>query len=226
MAGEFIELQRHFRPAPIEDDERPFRGLFGDGLKLDGIWSDLLKKRRVIILAEAGSGKSSEFKRQAQSLRGDGKFAFYASVRDVTQSGLESALPAADRRRFGEWRADPDAECWFFIDSVDEAKDQGHHFDSAVRNLEFAIAGFEPRVHLYISNRFTDWDKTADRRSMETWLALPEPPPAPPDLDEEVRATLHNREKPAGDTVEDIAVLPMPESRHSFRFDQSSRMGL
>src|SRR3954470_12480018 len=98
MAGEFIDLQRRFRPATTEDDERPFRGLFGDSLKLDGTWSDLLQKRRVIILAEAGSGKSSEFERQAQTLRGEGKFAFYASVRDVAQSGLESALPAAHRR--------------------------------------------------------------------------------------------------------------------------------
>src|ERR1700752_2821236 len=119
MAGEFIDLQRRFRPATTEDEERPFRGLFGDSLKLDGTWSHLQRKRRVVILAEAGSGKSTEFWRPAPFLRSDGKFAFYASVRDIAQSGLESALPAADRCRFGDWKADPEAECWLFIDSVD-----------------------------------------------------------------------------------------------------------
>ena len=206
MTGKLIDLHRRFRPA-TEDDELPIRGLFDSELKLDGTWSDLRQKRRVIILAEAGSGKSSEFLRQRDTLRTEGLFAFYASVRDVAQGGLEAALPPPDRRRFVEWKADPNAECWLFIDSVDEAKDQGHHFDSAARNLEHAIAGYETRVHLYISSRFTDWDQTADRQSMETWLALPEPLPPPPDLDEEVRATLHHREKPAGHPVEEVAVL-------------------
>ena len=206
MTGELIDLGRRFRPA-TEDEERPFLGLFDNELKLDGTWSDLRKKRRVIVLAEAGSGKSSEFRGQRDGLRAEGKFAFYVSVRDVAQAGLEAALPPADRSQHAEWKADPDAECWLFVDSVDEAKDQGHHFDSAARNLEHAIAGAEERVHLYISSRFTDWDKTADRLSMETWLSLPQAPPPPPDLEEEVRSTLQHREKPSEDPVEEVAVL-------------------
>lgn len=206
MTEEFIDLRRRFRPA-TEDGARVSRGLFDSKFKPDRTWPDLHEKRRVIILAEAGSGKSSEFRGQVRAIRAEGKFAFFVTVRDVAQTGLEAALPAAERSRFAEWRADPEAECWLFIDSVDEAKDQGHHFDNAARNLENAIAGFEFRVHLYISSRFTDWDKTADRRSMEKWLALPQPTPPPPDVGEEVRATLHQRKKPDADPVEDIAVL-------------------
>ncbi len=206
MTGELIDLGRRFRPA-TEDDDPSFHGLFDNDLKLDGTWTDLRKKRRVIILAEAGSGKSSEFRSQRDILRAEGKFAFHVSVRDVAQAGLEAALPPADRSQYTQWKADPSAECWLFVDSVDEAKDQGHHFDTAARNLEHAIAGNETRVHLYISSRFTDWDKTADRQSMETWLSLPQTPPPPPDLAVEVRSTLQNREKPSGDSVEAIAVL-------------------
>ncbi len=116
-------------------------------------------------------------------------------------------MPPAIRRAFGEWSASPDAECWLFVDSVDEAKDQGHHFDGAARRLADAIAGLEERVHLYISGRFTDWDKTADQRSMDKWLRLPELPPPPTDLGEEVRATLDRKERKPQGEIEPIEIL-------------------
>jgi hypothetical protein len=73
------------------------------------------------------------------------------TVRDVADAGLEGAMPPEMRRALAEWRASPDVECWLFVDSVDEAKDQGHHFDGAARRLADAIAGLEERVHQYIS---------------------------------------------------------------------------
>lgn len=227
MTGHSIELGRRFRPAADEDEDRPFRGLFDSGHRLDGKWADLLSKRRVIVLAEAGSGKSSEFRRQRDALVSEGKFAFGVSVRDVAQAGVQSALPPAERGAFAQWRDDPEAECWLFIDSVDEAKDQGHHFESAVRQLEQAIAGKEELVHIYFSSRFTDWDRTADREVVEKWLALPQLPPAPPDLGEEVRATLQRRDKPKTEPAEGIAVVVLePLSKRQVRqFAEGSGIG-
>jgi hypothetical protein len=215
MFGEHYELSRRFRPATKEGDEdRPFRGLFGDDLKGTPAWPELLEKRRTIVLAEAGSGKSSEFDYQCSALRQANKFAFKATVRDVADAGLEASLVPTDRARFAQWRADPDSPCWLFVDSVDEAKDQGHHFDAACRKLADAIAGLEERVHLYISSRYTDWDKTADRISVEKWLSLSEPPPPPTDVADEVRATLQNRDKNPPRVREEIGVLVMePLSR-------------
>ena len=203
-----ISLNRRFRRA-TENDERPFHGLFGGDFNLYPTWANLLEMRRVVVLAEAGSGKSTEFETQCAALNAAGKFAFTASVRDVAQVGLESALVPAQRARLAAWKADATAECWLFIDSVDEARDQGVHFDTAVRTLADAIAGYEERTHIYISSRFTDWDATADRISMEKWLAMPEPPPAPArDFEQEVRDTLHNKERPAPvDPKGPIAVL-------------------
>lgn len=90
---------------------------------------------------------------------------------------------------------------------VDEAKDQGHHFDGAARRLADAIAGFEERVHLYIFDRFTDWDKAADQRPMGKWLRLPELPPPPTDLGEEVRTTLDRKERKLQGEIEPIETL-------------------
>lgn len=207
MTGELIDLNRRFRPA-TEDDGRRFHGLFGHD-KLSSTWPDLLAKRRVVILAEAGSGKSTEFERQQAAVASEGRFSFIVTVRDVADAGLEGAMPPEMRLAFGEWRASPDAECWLFVDSVDEAKDQGHHFDGAARRLADAVAGLEERVHLYISGRFTDWDKTGDQRSMDKWLRLPKLPPPPTDLGDEVRATLDRKERKPQGEVEPIEILRM-----------------
>ncbi len=214
-----VSLNRRFRRA-TENDERPFRGLFGGDFNLYPTWTDLLELRRVVVLAEAGSGKSTEFESQCAALRSAGKFAFSASVRDVAQAGLEGALVPSERGRLAVWKADDAAECWLFIDSVDEARDQGFHFDAAARNLADAIAGYEERTHIYISSRFTDWDATADRVSMDKWLAMPEPPPAPAaDFEQEVRDTLHNKERPEPtDPKDPIAVLVLePLEREQVR---------
>lgn len=223
-----VSLNRRFRRA-TENDERPFRGLFGSDFTLYPTWRDLLEMRRVVVLAEAGSGKSTEFESQCAALKADRKFAFSASVRDVAQAGLAGALVPAERARLAAWKADETAESWLFIDSVDEARDQGVHFDTAARTLADAIAGYEERTHIYISSRFTDWDATADRVSMEKWLAMPEPPPAPaPDFDQEVRDTLHNKERPAPvDPKDPIAVLVLePLERDQVRrFADGSGIG-
>lgn len=112
MFGEHYDLSRRFRPATKEgDQDRPFRGLFGDAMKGTPAWPELLEKRRTIVLAEAGSGKSSEFDHQCSALRDANKFAFKATVRDVADAGLEASLVPTDRALFAQWRADPDAPC-------------------------------------------------------------------------------------------------------------------
>ncbi|WP_179506829.1 MULTISPECIES: hypothetical protein [unclassified Sphingomonas] len=126
----------------------PARRNFGDDLKGTPAWPEPLEKRRTIVLAEAGSGKSSELDYQRFDLRQADKLEFKATVRDVADAGLEASLVPTDRARFAQWRADPDTPCWLSVDSVDEAKDQGHHFGAACRKLADAIAGLKERVHL------------------------------------------------------------------------------
>ena len=216
-----LDLHRRFRPASDEEDSGRFRGLFARSSERNPDWASLLQKQRVVVLAEAGSGKSSEFERTCALLRQTGAFAFSANVRDVAASGLPAALVPGDRPKFERWKSSADALCWLFIDSIDEAKDQGHHFDTAARRLADAIIGVEERAHLYISGRFTDWDKTGDSASMVKWLSLPSPPPPPPppplDLGEEVRATLHRKERQntgsAPEPVEVVLLEPLTRAQ-------------
>ena len=76
-------------------------------------WPDLLAKRRVVILAEAGSGKTEELTEQTCLQTAAGKFAFYATVQDVGRDGLESALRPAHRARMKPRRYNTQ-NGWFF----------------------------------------------------------------------------------------------------------------
>lgn len=70
----YVDLDRRFQPlteANAEDLEvlDAFPGYMSSALT----WSDILKKRRVVILAEAGSGKSKELEAQARQLAKAGR---------------------------------------------------------------------------------------------------------------------------------------------------------
>lgn len=209
MVDTLVNLDRRFNLASVEADQ-PYHWLFNSQYGRFG-WSDLLEKPRVVVLAEAGSGKSAEFEGQCQRLQAAGEFALRASVSQVARAGLSGALVPADRAKLDAWKMHPDAVCWLFIDSIDEAKDQGFRLEDAARELADAISGREERARILISGRFTDWDNVADRAVVEKWLRLPAPPPEPaPAFEDEVRSTLRNKTRPAhAPTEELVAILTM-----------------
>jgi hypothetical protein len=119
-----IDLDRRFVQCRLGDDADPDLIAHFVGTAETLGWDDLIAKRRVVLLAEAGSGKTTEMEGRAQALSESGRIAFYARVEDVGRRGLEAALRPSDRERLGTWRKS-DQDAWFFIDSVDEAKDSG-----------------------------------------------------------------------------------------------------
>lgn len=173
-------------------------------------WDDLLKRRRVVILAEAGSGKSEELKGQARRLADDNKVAFYASVQDVGREGLGNAIAAVERPKLAAWLSS-DQPAWFFIDSIDEAKLDGVRLERALRNIADAIHNAEGRAHIILSGRHTDWEFRRDLARLQE--VLPVPPEqgtlAPPTADELIVRTLHHERTPeeAGPEAPLVAVL-------------------
>lgn len=81
-------------------------------------WDGLLARRRVVILAEAGSGKTEEMREQARLVAADGKFAVFATVEDVDHDGLDGALGAANRARLDAWRGAKEDGCSLSIPST------------------------------------------------------------------------------------------------------------
>lgn len=174
-------------------------------------WDDLLSRRRAVILAEAGSGKTTEMQAQARQQANRGRLAFYARLEDVGRSGLEAALKPSNRALLANWRAS-DQDAWCFINSVDEAKDAGVKLPTALRAIALAISGAERRAHVILSGRYTDWQFRADLTHLNAELAIPadQTLPPPPTPDQLVVSTIHHEtERPVEQATEAPVIVVM-----------------
>ncbi|RBB35784.1 hypothetical protein DPV79_27625 [Burkholderia reimsis] len=180
----------------------------------DGLlgWSELLARRRVVILAEAGSGKTEELAAQARHQATAGRFAVYATVQDVGRHGLDKALRAADRQRLAVWR-DSSEPGWFFIDSIDEAKLDNVRLERALRHIAEGIAGGEGRAHIVLSGRHTDWEFARDAERLREELPLPRDNPSEPlpALETLVRQVLRNEKRPEPAPAETPLIVVMAQ---------------
>jgi hypothetical protein len=174
-----VDLERRF--ISWTDEERT-------GLRLDFMadrgddvgWDALLEKPRVVVLAEAGAGKSTELRLQTERLRRADRNAFFATVQDVARGGLRAAVAPALERAFDAWRSGEHI-AWIFIDSFDEARLDKIQLPTALNRLARDIGGAESRARIVLSGRYTDWDTEGDREAFEAVLPTQshETPPAP-----------------------------------------------
>ena len=178
---EYIDLRRRFRDAADEDPVEPGYGaLLGEYGDSEGIgWPDLLESDRVVLLAEAGSGKTVEMRAQARRLVEEGTAAFFAPVEDLDREPFVDLLPVEERERFKEWRTDPEAPAWFFLDAVDELKLTEGRLDRALRRFSQAIDGRLDRARIVISCRPSDWRPQHDLGVVRDRLPVLPVPPAP-----------------------------------------------
>ena len=175
---DYIDLQRRFRDAADEDPVDPGYGAllpeYGVG---EGIgWPELLESDRVVLLAEAGSGKTVEMRAQARRLVEDGKAAFFAPVEYLDRKPFVDLLSAEERERFEAWLADPEAPAWFFLDAVDELKLTAGKLGQALLRLSQSIDGRLDRARIVISCRPSDWRPQHDLGVVRDRLPAP---PAP-----------------------------------------------
>ena len=100
-----IELYRTFWPLGDGDEYDPdtLRARVAYGLN-QMRWSDLLDMTRVIILAEAGTGKTHELRETARRLRREGKAAVFCRIEELAVNGLENALLEGNVEEFRNWK--------------------------------------------------------------------------------------------------------------------------
>jgi hypothetical protein len=166
-----FSLFQDSREAPEDDfDYREWVFIRGNaGLS----WSDVLKKRVVAILGEAGIGKTFEFQHQAARLQQEDKAAFFLSLNQI--NGEESVLTALDDQapRFQQWRRSYEAG-YFFLDAVDEARLNGPPaLRRALRAIRDVLRPHLPRLSCFISSRVTDWSVPGVRQALEELLLTP-----------------------------------------------------
>jgi hypothetical protein len=164
-------IKRSFRDlaeAEIADVERAFAltrtgwvGSFG--------WDELLRSRRILIVSEAGAGKTHECQAQQAKLSGAGQPAFFLDLATLATSSVRDMLSQDEEARFDTWLRSQSEIATFFLDSIDELKLTLGKFDQALKRLNKALAGQLSRTRIIITTR----PVLIDRDLIERHLPIP-----------------------------------------------------
>lgn len=166
-SASFVDLDRTFSKIPVDADVSDDLDLSGRHSRHGDLhWADLLGHKRVILLSEAGSGKTAEIRNITRKLRSEGKNAFFLRIENVSL-GLEEAIEDDLFDAFESW-LDSGSEGWLLLDSVDEARlKDPRDFDRAIQKLGRVIRKAGVHAHIVITGRSTAWRASTDLASCE-----------------------------------------------------------
>ncbi|MGN3936566.1 hypothetical protein ABVB18_00750 [Xanthomonas citri pv. mangiferaeindicae] len=128
-----------------------FLANFPSGAKID--WATLLESDRVLIVSEAGMGKTFECKRTAESLWNEGRAAFFVELSALASRSIEDGFCPEEQARFDSWKSAQTEHAIFFLDSIDELKLTLSSFDRAIKSVARSLAGHLGRVTIVITTR-------------------------------------------------------------------------
>ena len=98
-------------------------------------WDELLKSQRILIVSEAGAGKTYECESKARELFARGEPAFFLSLESVASAGVVATLFGDEHTRFTDWLASSSQVAYFFLDSIDELQLVHGSFKDALRRF-------------------------------------------------------------------------------------------
>ena len=132
-------------------------------------WIDLESEYRVIVLAEAGSGKTHEALTRARRGNEEGRSCFFIRIEDI-DTDFQEAFEVGTSIQLEEW-LDSVNEAWFFLDSVDEARlDNPRAFEKAIKRFAKHIRLAMHRAHIIITSRPYAWRFKRDTELVEEYL--------------------------------------------------------
>lgn len=174
----YVDLQRQFHSINQEEleDAEQLASLSAHGYGQSIDWTELQKYSRVVILATAGSGKTTEMEAHAERIVDEGRAAFFIPLDSLDKESLESILGPAQLHLLAHWMEQADTPAWFFLDSVDELKLTSGKLDRALRRLANALGSEADRARIIISSRPSDWRYDQDMDRFMKHLPLPAAP--------------------------------------------------
>lgn len=171
-----VPVTRRFLPIPAvyQQDDLPLDEIWSSIGRVEPVsWEVLLEAFRVVILADAGAGKTFELKAAAERQRSAGKSSFLIRIEDIDDAFAES-FEIGTTQAFEDWLGGTQ-QAWFFLDSVDEIRlTEPRAFENAIRAFAGRIRNARHRAHVYISSRPYAWRTAADRALIEELLPIAE----------------------------------------------------
>lgn len=136
-------------------------------------WDEIANADAVVILAEAGSGKTAEVRIQAQRLRATGKRAAVLRLEVLQRAPVDEAADSpADKASLAQARIGEDVS--IFLDALDEARlPQGRNdipLRAALANLALGLGLRQKRMKLVLTCRGSEWRGEADTRLVTEFL--------------------------------------------------------
>lgn len=186
----YIDLNRSFAPIPkdreFNEEEHELALSFGfSGLSEKQKWNQLLQLHRVIILAEAGAGKTWEIREATKHLRDEGKKAFFFRLEHL-RFNFNTSFEIGTEAEFTQWLS-LNEPAWFFLDSVDEARlGNPKNFEAAIRNFGARLGDSKQRAHIFITSRLSEWRPQSDLSLVKEQLTFIEPAPVSEEESEDV----------------------------------------
>lgn len=224
MNVSFARSSNFKRPTlePTDKMDRTFKDLRapsgdGDALELawgerfdkSGIsWDELLKSQRVLIVSEAGAGKTYECESKAKELFTRGEPAFFLSLESVASAGIVATLFGDEHTRFTDWLASSSQLAYFFLDSVDELQLVHRSFKDALRRFAHDIRGAQGRTTVVITAR----PVPIDRQAFRDILPVPAPVRQEDSQDEFIRIAMDGPSKTKDDgppANREVELLPL-----------------
>jgi hypothetical protein len=131
-------------------------------------WDDVLLSRRVLIVSEAGAGKTYECRSQQERLWKAGEPTFFLDLATLATSSVRDMLSAEEEKRLDEWLRSQSEVATFFLDSIDELKLTLGKFDQALKRLNKALAGQLGRARVIITTRPVPIDRALIEQHLPT----------------------------------------------------------
>lgn len=132
-------------------------------------WDELLKSQRILIVSEAGVGKTHECQARKKLLWDNGEPAFYLDLATLAREDLRNMLLPEEEERFDNWLKAQSEAASFFLDSYDELALSQGSFAQALIRLNKALKGQLGRARIVITTR----PIPIDRQLIERHLPIP-----------------------------------------------------
>ncbi len=192
---EFIQLDRTFHDLALSEEEgkkSELRRLMRRDKPTQ--WSDLLEEPRVVLLSEAGSGKTEEIRHVCRDLRLRRKHAFFLRIEHLGED-FDTSFEEGTPKEFNDWIASGE-DGWLLLDSVDEARlKDPKDFERAIRKIGSKLSGILQRAHVVITSRTDAWRPKTDLLICDR--ALPwTPPKSAPNEDQESDEAVNTTDTP------------------------------
>lgn len=171
-------------------------------------WEELLKSRRILIVSEAGAGKTYECESKARELFVRGEAAFFMSLETVASTGVAATLFGDDLSRFTDWLASSSQIAYFFLDSIDELQLVHRSFREALRRFAHDIRGALGRATVVVTAR----PVPIDRQAFKEILPVPAPVRESDSQDEFIRIAMDGPSKSKDEgppACREVELLPL-----------------